>query len=56
MFQEQMLFVCRVLSREDRNFQALYHAFLIMIITGIAYSLLKDTVEAGMLVSLSLLN
>ena len=38
---------CRELSRDDKNIQSLYHAFIIMIITGIVYSLLKDTVEAG---------
>lgn len=39
--------VSRELSRSDKNFQSLYHAFIIMVITGIAYSLIKDTVEAG---------
>ena len=37
----------RVLSRNDKNFQSLYHAFIVMVITGIVYSLMKDTVEAG---------
>ncbi len=36
------------LSRNDKHFQALSHAFIIMIITGIAHSMLKDTVQAGM--------
>jgi len=27
--------------------EAVYHVFMVMIITAIAYSLLKDTVEAG---------
>ena len=37
----------RVLSQNDKNIQSLYHAFIVMIITGIAYSLIKDTVTAG---------
>lgn len=35
------------LSRTDLNVQSLYHAFIIMIITGIVYSLLKDTLDNG---------
>ena len=43
----RLFFFYRELSRKDKNIQSLYHAFIIMIITGIAYSLLKDTLEAG---------
>ena len=37
----------RELTSTDKNMEALYHVFMVMIITAIAYSLLKDTVEAG---------
>jgi hypothetical protein len=39
--------VCSELSRTDLNVQSLYHAFIIMIVTGIFYSLLKDTLDNG---------
>lgn len=47
MYMYTDIFLYRELSRNDKNFQSLYHAFIVMIITGIAYSLIKDTVEAG---------
>lgn len=37
----------RVLSRDDPNFRSLYHAFIVIAVTAIVYSLLKDSVEAG---------
>lgn len=42
-----MVVLHRELSQKDKNIQSLYHAFIVMIITGITYSLIKDTVEAG---------
>lgn len=39
--------VLTVLSREDPNFRSLYHAFIVIVVTAIVYSLLKDSVEAG---------
>jgi len=35
------------LAATDKNVEAFYHVFTVMIITAIAYSVLKDTVDAG---------
>lgn len=37
----------RHLCSTDKNCEALYHCFIVMVCTGIAYSLMKDSVEAG---------
>lgn len=38
---------CRALCRDDPNFRSLYHAFMVMVVTAILYSMLKDSVEAA---------
>lgn len=38
---------CRHLCATDKNFEAFYHIFIVMICTAIVYSLVKDSVEAG---------
>ncbi len=40
-------FVNRTLCANDKNIEALYHVLILMILVGLGYSLLKDTVEAG---------
>ena len=37
----------RTLCSKDKNVEALYHVLILMILIGLGYSLLKDTVEAG---------
>lgn len=39
--------VIRTLCANDANIEALYHVLILMILVGLGYSLLKDTVEAG---------
>ncbi|XP_064401141.1 sterol O-acyltransferase 2-like [Halichondria panicea] len=39
--------ILTALCRDDPNFRSLYHAFMVMVVTAILYSMLKDSVEAA---------
>jgi hypothetical protein len=39
--------VLTYLCSTDKNVEAFYHVFMVMICTAIVYSLMKDSVEAG---------
>jgi len=47
MFPPPLIALHRELAATDKNVEAFYHVFTVMIITAIAYSVLKDTVDAG---------
>lgn len=47
VFPPPLITLYRELAATDKNVEAFYHVFTVMIITAIAYSVLKDTVDAG---------
>lgn len=41
------MFLDSVLCSTDKNIEAIYHFFMLMMVCSLGYSMLQDSVEAG---------